>query len=71
MFKPTEEDAVDEKIHRFLNRKAPWKTAGKLLSEQLTPTRSGTASSDSDISYELLDWQHTSVVRRANWQKAH
>lgn len=69
MFKPTEEDAVDEKIHRFLSRKAPWKTAGKLLSEQLT-TRGGTASSDSDISYELLDWQHTEMVRRANWQKA-
>lgn len=70
MHKPTEQDAVDEKINKFLSRKAAWKTSSKTLTEHLMPPRR-TASDDSDISYELLDWHHTDMVRGTNWQKAH
>lgn len=70
MYQPINYGNVDEKIHKFLNKKTPWKTAGKMLSGNRNVV-SRASHDGSGIAYEELDWHHTNMSPRSRWQKAH
>jgi len=47
---------VDEKIHRFMARKSPWRAASRLIAEKLLPV--GRRDITRDIGYEPLVWRN-------------
>jgi hypothetical protein len=57
MHTPISQDAVDDRIHHFLERKSPLKRLSESIAEHLAVPR-GTRKKSSDISYEQTRW-HT------------
>lgn len=72
MHTPADQGNIEDKINRFMARKSAslWGSISKTVTGHLTPRSRHTT--DSDISYEPLDWNRSeSVVSHSGLQKAH
>lgn len=62
MYTPIDQDAIDERIHRFMARKSPLKTLSKTIADRLVSSAHAT-SAKSDITYEPIKWQTRQAAR--------
>ena len=71
MHKPTDQNAIDQKIHKFMARKSPGRTFSQSVAEHLTPVLGSKRSASSEIAYEPLEWHQANATLNTTWQKAH
>ena len=55
MHTPIAQEAVDDRIHHFLERKSPLKKLSETIAEHLVSAR-GANNKSTDISYEQTRW---------------
>lgn len=59
----TSQDAVDERIHRFMARKSPMRTLSKTIADHLASDQNSFGT-ESGISFEQTRWQRTHVSQK-------
>lgn len=66
----TDQTNVDRKIHQFMAHKSVWKTLSQTIARQFTSDQRTPKTDEPTISYETLEWHHTSMRIRSGLQKA-
>ncbi len=65
MYTPIDQNTVDEKIHRFMASKSPWKTFSKTIADRMASSVQIRKGSKTGISYEPTDWTNNDTFARS------